>query len=59
MQIEIIQLDYITDRIRGIRKHMQGYVTGIICEYLGHKLYQVELDGYGWYHVWDWQVKAV
>ncbi len=59
MYFEIVALGYFIDQIRGIKKQMRGYVTGVVCVYLGCKLYEVQLQDYGYYQLWDWQIKEV
>lgn len=36
-----------------------GYVTGIVCEYMQHKLYEVDIEGYGNCKLWDWQIEEI
>lgn len=59
MEFKIIELGYFIDQIRGVKKQMRGYVTGIVCDYLGYKLYEVELQDYGYYQLWEWQIQEI
>lgn len=59
MRFKIIELDFITDRLRGIRKGMRGYVTTIVCNYLGHNLYAVTLENGTDTMLYDWQIENI
>jgi hypothetical protein len=59
MYFEIVELGYFIDQINGVKLGMRGYVTGIRSKYGDHVLYEVDIVEYGYYLLWDWQIKEV
>ena len=59
MYFEIVELGYFIDQINGVKLGMRGDVTGIRSKYGDHVLYEVDIVEYGYYLLWDWQIKEV
>lgn len=59
MIFKVVELDILTDRLRGVKLGMLGCVNTIVSTYLGHKLYAVTFENGKETMLYDWQIEVV